>query len=136
MRIHTIIPTWYVGMVPLDMLKLETQDSSGKDWFAGLRRDIEANGLNNPIVVANRPEMQFEMRVMVGSNRVRAVRQLGWNVVPCIIYGELPTVLAGVKLTSLKAIQNCLVDGEVFEHCDGGICVKDAPRPEETYKNG
>lgn len=59
-------------------------------WRSALASNIEANGLVNPLIVLNhRPLNEASPNwLMVGTNRLWAVRSLGWTTVPAVVTGD------------------------------------------------
>jgi hypothetical protein len=128
MAIVTPIKAWYVPQVPVSTLRVQKSPYTQQPWFRALVASIEADGLMSPLIINNREKMV----VAVGMNRTRAVRELGWTHVPCIVYGTLPSGVSNATPTfSLEAIQSHIYDGEVYEHHDGGLLLKDYLSPEK-----
>lgn len=119
---------WFVRWTPSTLIQLHPTLSltknDGEGWFEKLVKDINANGLNNPIVVHNQTmpcDDVIPCRIIHGSNRYRAVRRLGWKYVPTLIVGTLPKSLlkGAVELHSIEECQSYLTDGTFVNHKTG-----------------
>lgn len=120
---------WFVRWTPTKSiqlhptLRLDLHD--GEEWFERLVLDIQANGLNNPILVHNQTmpcDDIIPCRVVHGSNRYRAVRRLDWKYIPTLIVGVLPQQFrkgGAVELHSIEECQSYINDGEFQNHKSG-----------------
>lgn len=81
-----------------------------------LVEDIAKRGMMCPLLVHNKVKT-YEMETMLvvhGTNRYRALKELGWQYAPCIIVGTLPRELTAhaKELHSLHEVQTYLCEGK------------------------
>jgi len=119
---------WFVRETPTKLIQLHPSLSldlrNGDEWFEKLKQDIAKNGLMNPIVVQNQTAPCDDIipcRIVHGSNRYRAIRQLEWRVVPTLIVGVLPQAVRKIakELHSVEEAQSYIVDGTFINHKTG-----------------
>jgi hypothetical protein len=86
---------WYVPRLPLGLIS-NPVDMAGDERKLEARlklvKDIEKRGLLNPLIVLNHQDLRNHkpMWVQLGTNRLWAVRKLGWTHVPAIVTGDWP----------------------------------------------
>lgn len=105
----------HLAWVPIDLLTITNPVIPKAPWFEELKADIEQRGLASPLLVSNgvaEPLVkQIAMRVLTGNNRLKCLKLLGWERVPCIVVGTLPEGVEGRKLKDLEEAQGLLGDG-------------------------
>jgi len=87
-------PVYFVRRVPIDSIRGGKPVPSLMDpdiWYPPLVKNIREKGLVNPLFILNhRPRDSFNHQwILTGMNRLKALRELGWTEVPCIITGPI-----------------------------------------------
>jgi hypothetical protein len=83
---------WYVPKYPIDRIDHTKHDAQHHaELRARLAENIKAQGMVNPLIVLNhyRPKCKPNW-LMVGTNRLAAIKSLGWTHAPCIVTGPKP----------------------------------------------
>lgn len=148
---HFPFPVYFCRHVPIERLNLRrnVSETIKAPWFEALKEDIDKNGLASPLLVlhyANEPLIKpVPMSVKTGQNRLRALRQLGWKYVPCIIVGRAgdppPEGLELEPLHTLAECQALLGDGIIAWQKYESLRINSAllpeqgkfPKPEKRY---
>lgn len=83
-------PIWYCPKYPVSVLRSGEPRPEFYEALKGLKRDVRARGLINPLIVLNHrdPERFKRDWVMTGRNRLFVVKELGWETVPAIVTGD------------------------------------------------
>lgn len=96
----------------------------------GLAADIARRGLLNPLIILNHPRRKCrDWWLMVGQNRLAAVKALGWETVPAVVTGSCP--YPAQELESWEDVLLFFRDGEPYLS-EYGIAVR-GNKPPETY---
>lgn len=127
---------WFCRWTPTELVQLHPSLSltlrDGEEWFETLVKDIDKNGLMNPILVHNQTAPTDENtpnRVAHGSNRFRAIKRLGWKYIPCLIVGQLPSYFrkgGAVELHSVEEVQSYIHDGTFISKHKYGSIIRDS----------
>jgi hypothetical protein len=120
---------FYCPELPLNLVR---HDQSPKGWKKAYRLalmdDIERRGLVNPLIVLNHPRPKCKsMWLMVGQNRLWALKRLGWQTAPAVVTGTCPE--AAREITSWDELRALFKDGEPYLS-PYGIAIRNATRPE------
>lgn len=83
---------WYVPRYPLDKINHTPRDAQLRiELRVRLAENIARQGLVNPLIVLNHPRDKCPPNwLMVGTNRLWAVKSLGWIHAPAIVTGPKP----------------------------------------------
>lgn len=94
--------------------------------------DIEANGLVNPLIVLNHPRPKCPNNwLMVGTNRLWAVRHLGWKTAPCVVTGACDE--PSVELHTWAELEAMFKDGQPYQSAYGIALTGTTPPESRTY---
>lgn len=123
---------WFVPHAPLSKVKLhwtlDLHRYDGEEFFEHLVKDIEKNGMDNPLLVHNYTHSGNDLsptRVVHGCTRYRAIVRLGWPTAPILLCGEpLGTMKDAVELFTLDEAQSYITDGK-FTNTDRGPRIVD-----------
>jgi hypothetical protein len=120
---------FYVPELPLHLIR---HDQSAKGWRKAYREalmaDIDRRGLINPLIVLNHPRPKCpNMWLMVGQNRLWAIRRLGWAAAPAVVTGACP--VPAQEVGSWEELRALFKDGEPYLS-PYGIAIRNATRPE------
>lgn len=130
---------YFIKYVPMEHLtQRHDLPTPNTEWFEKLVQDIDARGLQSPLLVETRPSGK-RWDVKVGQTRLHALRRLGWTHAPCIIVRDpLPPGCVGVvKIESLVEGQKFLGDGLLANEKDHTLRVNTVMVPEhEKYPTG
>jgi hypothetical protein len=134
---------WYVREFPTELLTLSSHHPRGfaekVQWWKDLVADIDKNGMASPVLVDNTGTTPTPYRVKAGNNRTIAGRQLGWEYIPALVFGNKPPV-EGIPLTYEEA-KEYITDGLLCISPEGGLKLNSAmvpqhgkyPRSEDAY---
>ena len=145
-------PAWFCRWTPTNIIglhpTLEVGLRDGVGWFEVLVKDIEKNGMMNPILVQSNTMPGDEAnlpRVAHGCNRFRAALRLGLRYVPTIIVGQLPLHFlvrghggvriprGAVELHTLEDAQQYVLDGTFVNNRAGCKILNALPAESMTY---
>lgn len=120
---------FYAPLFPVPEINFDhTPRPEREAWRLALAADIEANGLVNPLIVLNHPRPKCpDMWLMVGTNRLWAVRHLGWKHVPAVVTGACP--YPNVEVGTWEELQNLFKDGQPYKSAYG-IALQNTTPPE------
>jgi hypothetical protein len=116
---------WYCATYPVDQLSAgPTELTHRAPYLPALLEHIRQHGLINPLIVLNHrdPAAFVPRTVMTGTNRLWAVRQLGWRTVQALVTGRVDDVLqfvTPVPLRNLQDAQRFFKDGELYMSASG-----------------
>jgi hypothetical protein len=97
------------------------------EWALSLQKDIDENGMQSPLIVDN---TNGDFKVVVGTNRVVSVRNLGWTHVPCIIWGgPIPDDWDRVIIRHEHQCREYVRDGRLIVLAET-LMIRDAHLPE------
>ena len=118
---------WFCPLYPVDSIRVSDKvpREGRENWRLALAENIQECGLVNPLIVLNHRGDKAEHHwLMTGTNRLWAVRHLGWERVPVIVTGECEFE-PKVKV-ELEDLQSYFKDGEVYIGAYGprlrGVC--------------
>ncbi len=94
MPLPEVLPfeVWYVPEYPIEKID-HTKHPPGHriDLRVRLAENIRLQGLVNPLIVLNHPREKCPPNwLMVGTNRLWALKHLGWTHAPAIVTGPRP----------------------------------------------
>ncbi len=123
---------WYVPQYPISAIDHTKHDARHHaELRARLADNIRQNGLVNPLIVLNHPREKCPPNwLMVGTNRLAALKMLGWRYAPCIVTGPKP-VYESVPVAS-KDVPSYFRDGEPYVSAYG-IALRNTTKP-ETFR--
>ena len=113
-------PVYFVDQVPLAALTFQSllaSDYANEEWLTGLSNNIAKQGLVNPLLVYNHGE--HKLWIAIGNSRYMAIKMLGWEHVPCVVTGTVPSELLAIPLRTPEEIQARFRDGHVRFRTDG-----------------
>ncbi|MDP4084671.1 MAG: nucleoid occlusion protein [Bacillota bacterium] len=111
-----------IRKIPIDSIvpnRFQPRTVFDDDKIEELSRTIHIHGIIQPIVVREFEEKQFE--IIAGERRWRAMKKLGWDVVPAIIKNLSDTETASVALIEnlqreeLSPIEEAIAYGKLLE---------------------
>ena len=118
---------WFCPKYPVEAIRVSTKvpREGREDWRLALAENIQRCGLVNPLIVINHRGDKAEHHwLMTGTNRLWAVKHLGWTYAPVIVTGECEFE-PKVKV-ELEDLQSYFKDGEVYIGTHGprlkGVC--------------
>lgn len=118
---------WYCPEYPVSKINSSKKvDRTGReDWRRALAENIREHGLANPLIILNHRPPKFEARwLMTGTNRLWAIKHLGWETVPAIVTGNCD--VEPRFPVEPEELQTYFRDGEVYFGTHGprlrGVC--------------
>ncbi len=115
---------WFCPIVPLDAITVSKKvyKEGSEIWRLALAKNISEHGLVNPLLVLNHRGPKYKGNwLKTGTNRIWALRHLGWKTAPCLVTGTCDYWPA-TKVT-LEEAQSHIKDGRliVIEEAHGWI---------------
>jgi hypothetical protein len=133
----TVYQIWYVPEFPLCEVNSSTKvDRTGREeWREALAEDIARQGLVNPLIIINhRGDGWHGNWLMTGTNRLWAIRSLGWTHAPAIVTGVCDK--DGKVPVKVSELQQYFPDGEIYIGTHGPR-LRNVCKPENyEYPNG
>jgi ParB-like chromosome segregation protein Spo0J len=80
---HPPLFKWHFELIPIE--KITNQDIWNVDCEK-LKEDIRKNGLKEPLWVTSNNDGTY--RLVEGIHRIKALRELGWKLVPAMVFDE------------------------------------------------
>lgn len=119
---------WYCAECPVEAIRFDrTARPEREEWRIALAENIRQNGLVNPLIILNHPRRKCpDFWLMVGTNRLWAIRYLGWEMVPAIVTGSCPFPAVEVLPADVPSYFR---DGTPYLSCYG-IALTGVKRPE------
>lgn len=123
----------YAPLFPVSEIGFDkTPRPEREAWRLALAADIEAKGLVNPLIILNHPRPKCPMNwLMVGTNRLWAVRHLGWRHVPAVVTGSCP--FPNVEVGSWAELEKLFKDGQPYKSAYGIALTGTTPPESRTY---
>ncbi len=120
---------WYVPAYPISQINHTKHDHQHHALLrARLAENIARQGLVNPLIVLNHPREKCPPNwLMVGTNRLWALKHLGWTHAPCIVTGPKP-VYESVPVAP-KDVPSYFRDGDPYVSAYG-IALRNTTKPE------
>ena len=118
----------YVENFPIERINIR-KPKEETPWRIALANNIKENGLKNPLIILNHeePKRKVPYWLMVGQNRLWAIKYLGWRETPAIVTGVCE--FAG-KEVSWEDLPKYFKDGVPYRS-PYGIALKDVTDPEK-----
>lgn len=119
--------------LPIGRINHDARPKPEREAFRlALARDIEARGLINPLIVLNHPRPKCaNMWLMVGQNRLWALKHLGYLAAPAVVTGSCP--VPAREVLTWEELRALFKDGEPYLSAYGIGLRNTTPPESRTY---